>query len=652
MPPRKRQKASATHSAAENTPRVFCKPDTIQYAKSEQLGTGTFGTVFAAKDEHGNVALKVPRPSIYEDERGNGVYHATLREVGIIRRIQHPNIVRLHHLLVIESDVCSSLELMQWTLGQFRMGRDGILTSAVSATIMRQLACGLRHCHEHGIMHRDVKPGNILLADGARGGDLQVRLADFGEAIRVVPGRLNTQCIGTLWYRAPEIHFGDLSYGIAVDLWAFGCIYAEIRSGCALFVADDDAALLEALVSVLGTPTEKTWKGVSKLRDLGKRGKRPARQGPLLNQRLTSLTTEESSLVQSLVVWDPTKRATIEDVCRHFESRGGGGGSLKPGELTTVRGSKRDLGGTTRARGASSLADAAALVLATPGPRRSPRNIAAAATGSSAVAAAAAPLSAASSAPTAKTTAACAQGACAQHPVAWYAVADANFMRGHDVVTERMRAILVDWLIVVAHKFKLVDGTLHLCVNLIDRYLQADKFVPSERLQLLGVVALLIATKLLETHPVTVSDLVFMADHSFTAFDVKMWELVMLEKLDGDILVCTLSTALDERLDALETSGLPPPPSLQPPCDRLLARYLADLTLVDSRSCELQPEQLARACVSLASPHAQMDEQTQTASAAAMVHLRDLHSRAKDGAHFAGIRRKHALCEQRHLSCA
>ena len=258
-------------------------------------------------------------------------------------------------------------------------------------------------------------------------------------------------------------------------------------------------------------------------------------------------------------------------------------------------------------------------------------------TSSASAGAAAAPPSAASSAPTAKTAAFAEDGAASQHPVAWYAVADAGFMSGHDVINARMRAILVEWLIEVVHKFKLQHGTLHLCINLLDRYLQVDKAVPTSRLQLMGVTALLIATKLLETHPVSCSDLVYMSCQAFTTTDVKQSELSMLEKLDGDVLVCTLSTALDERIHGLDQSG------------RELALYLADLTLVESRSCEFPPEQLAHACVSLAAPPVRGAEQA--ASAAATAHLRDLHGRAKDGAHFASIRKKHVLCEQRQLAC-
>uniref|UniRef100_A0A8C2SPR2 cyclin-dependent kinase n=1 Tax=Coturnix japonica TaxID=93934 RepID=A0A8C2SPR2_COTJA len=128
---------------------------------------------------------------------------------------------------------------------------------------MFQLLQGLAFCHAHRVLHRDLKPQNLLInADGA------IKLADFGLARAFgVPVRTYTHEVVTLWYRAPEILLGCKYYSTAVDIWSLGCIFAEMVTRRALFPGDSEIDQLFRIFRTLGTPDEASWPGVTALPD-------------------------------------------------------------------------------------------------------------------------------------------------------------------------------------------------------------------------------------------------------------------------------------------------------------------------------------------------------------------------------------------------
>ena len=128
---------------------------------------------------------------------------------------------------------------------------------------MFQMIAGLNFCHARRILHRDLKPQNLLID---RSGAL--KLADFGLARAFgIPVRTYTHEVVTLWYRAPEILLGQQQYSTPVDMWSIGTIFAEMVMKCPLYPGDSEIDELFKIFRTLGTPNEELWPGVSKLPD-------------------------------------------------------------------------------------------------------------------------------------------------------------------------------------------------------------------------------------------------------------------------------------------------------------------------------------------------------------------------------------------------
>lgn len=219
---------------------------------TKKLGEGTYGRVY---DLEGKYALKIS--PLDEDE---GIKSSCLREINILKQLNHPNIVPLIDANIDVKKFYLVLGLGEETLSHYKASDIEELK-----LITMQLVNALRYLSSFDIIHRDLKPNNILIKKFKEG--LRVMLADFGLSRQ---GR----CMGigfskevfTLWYRAPEILLGG-KYDYKADIWAMGCIIAELYKGTPLFSGNSELDTLVKIFKLRGTPTEISWKEAKNLPD-------------------------------------------------------------------------------------------------------------------------------------------------------------------------------------------------------------------------------------------------------------------------------------------------------------------------------------------------------------------------------------------------
>jgi len=137
-------------------------------------------------------------------------------------------------------------------------GDRGVLEPAIVRSFMWQLLMGTAFCHENRVLHRDLKPQNLLI--NKRG---ELKLADFGLARAFgIPVNTFSNEVVTLWYRAPDVLMGSRTYSTSIDVWSCGCIMAEMLSGVPLFRGRDNNDQLNQILRILGTPDEQTLRRI------------------------------------------------------------------------------------------------------------------------------------------------------------------------------------------------------------------------------------------------------------------------------------------------------------------------------------------------------------------------------------------------------
>lgn len=277
--------------------------------KSGQLGEGTYGVVYKARDKQTNevVALKRIRLEV-EDE---GIPSTTLREISVLRQLKHPNIVLLNDVVQSEGKLFLVFEFVDKDLKKYFEATDGMLSPRLIKSYTFQLLRGIHYCHVKGVVHRDLKPQNILVA---RDGTLKI--ADFGLARAFVPPiRPFTHEVVTLWYRAPEILLGCKAYALPIDIWSIGAILAEMVTKKPLLPGDSEIDEIYRIFRIMGTPNEEVWPGVTSLQDWN--DEFPVWPAVSLAKFTPGLDEEGLDLLEQMLAIDPRRRISAKDALRH-----------------------------------------------------------------------------------------------------------------------------------------------------------------------------------------------------------------------------------------------------------------------------------------------------------------------------------------------
>jgi len=222
----------------------------------------------------------------------------------IVKKAHHPHVVRCLEVFVNRNELALVFELMDMDLRQY-MRRKARLSPQEVQGFMAQLMTGLEFVHANGVVHRDLKPGNLLVDE-----DKTLKICDFGLARTVgVQNPKYTHEVITLWYRPPEILLGSSHYGLPVDLWSCACILGEMASGAPMFMGDSEIGTLFLIFKKLGTPTEVQWKGVSELPDFhASFPKWTPKPWSEIRNLSRQLGQHGLDLLQDLFEYDPAKR--------------------------------------------------------------------------------------------------------------------------------------------------------------------------------------------------------------------------------------------------------------------------------------------------------------------------------------------------------
>ncbi|KAG8379234.1 hypothetical protein BUALT_Bualt07G0067300 [Buddleja alternifolia] len=221
------------------------------------IGQGTYSTVFRARDlESGKiVALKKVRFDNFEPES----VRFMAREIMILRRLEHPNIIKLEGLVTSRSscNIYLVFEYMEHDISGLLSSPEITFTEAQVKCYVKQLLSGLEHCHSRGVMHRDIKGANLLVDNEG-----VLKVADFGLANFCAYGLRQplTSRVVTLWYRPPELLLGSTDYGASVDLWSVGCLLAELLIGKPILQGRTEVEQLHKIFKLCGSPPEDYWK--------------------------------------------------------------------------------------------------------------------------------------------------------------------------------------------------------------------------------------------------------------------------------------------------------------------------------------------------------------------------------------------------------
>ncbi|GAB7349683.1 hypothetical protein MBLNU459_g0354t1 [Dothideomycetes sp. NU459] len=314
--------SSSLHSPATNIAEQLDEQERKKYVKGKKLGSGQYADVFSAhlvSDPTQLVAIK--KIKVGPEMAEWGISHDSLREIKFLQELSHPNIIRLYSVFSTKSQNLNLVleQLPQGDLLKLIQDVENIHygPSDIKAW-MSMLSQAVWFCHKNFVLHRDIKPNNLLIAASGA-----IKLADFGLARSFAdPYQHMTYNTITKWYRPPELYYQASYYSGAVDVWSVGCVFAELISRKVFLPAipDTDINMIGLISSTIGTPTEDNWPGVSKLRGyvpVAKDDVRPVKTRDEWETQFRAVGPVGVDLLMKMFALDPSRRLTAQAVLEH-----------------------------------------------------------------------------------------------------------------------------------------------------------------------------------------------------------------------------------------------------------------------------------------------------------------------------------------------
>ena len=231
--------------------------DLSNYRIQEVLGEGTYGKVFKALELNSGRFVAIKRTKA--EDLKECIPAVNLREICFLKSLRHPNIVTLQSVIYTDRSLDLIFELLCCDLRKYIESIAVPVPEAMIKKFLIQTLTALHFCHSNRVIHRDLKPQNLLIDQ-----NFNIKIADFGLARSFqIPIRPYTPCVQTLWYRAPEVLLGAKNYTTAIDIWSVGCILLEMFSTYPPFTGTTERDVIYSIFQKLGTPNEDVWPGVT-----------------------------------------------------------------------------------------------------------------------------------------------------------------------------------------------------------------------------------------------------------------------------------------------------------------------------------------------------------------------------------------------------
>ncbi len=281
------------------------------YETIEFLGEGSFAKVSKAKDLKTGETVAVKK---LKKKYTTWQECVDLREVKSLNKLkQNDNIIKLKEMIRIEDKLYLVFEYMEKNLYQLITERQSKkFNENQIRCILHQTLQGVAYMHKYGFFHRDLKPENLLVSGE------KIKIADFGLAreIRSIPPY--TDYVSTRYYRAPECILKSTNYNSPVDIWAVGCIMAELYTFKPLFYGGTEKEILFRIASLLGSPNGTIWpEGLLLAKKIDVKFPATFSNCATLSQLIPEASKDAIDLLSEMLKWDPNKRATAASLLQH-----------------------------------------------------------------------------------------------------------------------------------------------------------------------------------------------------------------------------------------------------------------------------------------------------------------------------------------------
>jgi len=290
------------------------------FEKTEQVGEGTYGQVYKAKNKETGEVVALKRVRMDNEKEGFPI--TAIREIKILKVLNHKNIVRLKEIVTSKgSDYNQGKGSIYMVMEFCDHDLTGLTDAGQKFTVpqikcyMKQLLEGLAYCHAQKVLHRDIKGSNLLISN-----DGQLKLADFGlaRAYDNEKSKVYTNRVITLWYRPPELLLGATAYGPSIDMWSAGCIFAELLMRKPILPGKNEFEQIDLIFKLLGTPDEQSW---PKCKDYQYydliMSQTPRKYQNRFEEKFGSLEPLAKDLLRKLLAMDPENRINADDALDH-----------------------------------------------------------------------------------------------------------------------------------------------------------------------------------------------------------------------------------------------------------------------------------------------------------------------------------------------